>query len=250
MKFKRLLVPFVAAFMLASMMPAVVSADEVEQGNDTAIVEVADVKSAEKVAKASKASPGPKSGSCGGNITWSLDDAGKLTISGSGKMYNNSGEGGRFNGWDSEIKSVVISGKITYIGAYTFQNCTKLTSVSIPASVTSIGSCAFIGCTSLKKVSGGKNLTSIGSYAFKGCTSLSSFTISSAKLKKIGAYCFKGDTKLKTIKIANTTKITKKGVKNSLKSSKVTTVDVKNAKKIIYGAYFAKSNSGKKVTVK
>ena len=58
------------------------------------------------------------------------------------------------------------------------------------------------------------------------------------------------DSKLKTIYIKNTTKLTKAGVKKSLKGSKVKTVKVKKSKVWKYSAFFKKSNSGKKVKVK
>ena len=64
----------------------------------------------------------------------------------------------------------------------------------------------------------------------------------------ISAKAFKG-TKAKTVKV-KATKLTKKSVKNALKGSKVTKVKVPKAKLSAYKKYFAKANSGKKVTVK
>ena len=70
--------------------------------------------------------------------------------------------------------------------------------------------------------------------AFKNSTALvsvsiglTSFKITSKKLKKIGSYAFSGDKLLKTIYIQKTTKLTKKGVKKSMKSSSIKTVKVK-----------------------
>ena len=65
---------------------------------------------------------------------------------------------------------------------------------------------------------------------------------------KVAAKAFKG-TKAKTLTV-KATKLTKAGVKNALKGSKVTTVKVPKAKLAKYKKYFAKANSGKKVTVK
>ena len=65
---------------------------------------------------------------------------------------------------------------------------------------------------------------------------------------KIAAKAFKG-TKAKTLTV-KATKLTKAGVKNALKGSKVTTVKVPKAKLAKYKKYFSKANSGKKVTVK
>ena len=93
-------------------------------------------------------------------------------------------------------------------------------------------------------------MQTIGDQAFAGCTSLSSFTIPSSVLKKIGTYAFSKDTKLTLITINKTTKLTKAGVKKSLKNSSVKTVKVKKAKVNAYKKIFTKANCGRKVTVK
>ena len=58
------------------------------------------------------------------------------------------------------------------------------------------------------------------------------------------------DSKLKTLNIKKTKKLSKSGVKNSLKGSSVKTVKVKKSKIRKYKKYFKKSNSGRKVKVK
>ena len=69
-------------------------------------------------------------------------------------------------------------------------------------------------------------------------------------LSKIGTYAFTKDSKLKTLYIKNTTKLTKKGVKKSLKGSSVKKVKVKKSKVKKYKKYFTKKNCGRKVKVK
>ena len=125
---------------------------------------------------------------------------------------------------------------------------TQIKSVKIGSKVTSVGNYAFYGL-SVTKVSGGSGLKTIGSYAFKNTKKLKSFSITSKKLKKIGKYAFAGSA-LKTLNISKTTKLTKKGVKKSLKKSSIKKVNVKNSKRFLYTYYFAKFNSGKKVKVK
>ena len=116
------------------------------------------------------------SGNCGANgdnITWTLDDAGTLTISGEGEMENCQGSGSK--PWyhnRSKITKTVITGGVTGIGDYAFSYCTGLTSVTIPNSVTSIGDYAFSGCTGLTSVTIPDSVTSIGYEAFSGCTGL------------------------------------------------------------------------------
>ena len=162
-------------------------------------------------------------------------------------------------GIENEKESVVIpdsvelkldSYNVTRIGNKAFYKNTTIKSVSIGANITIIDSYAFYGCSNLSKVSGGSRLQIISSYAFAYCPKLSSFNIPSYALKKIGYYAFKKDSRLKTIYIRNTTRLTKSGVKKSLKGSSIKTVKVKKSKVKKYKKYFTKKNCGRKVKVK
>ena len=113
------------------------------------------------------------SGSCGDNVTWSLDDAGTLTISGTGEMGDYSYDYKFIDiseaPWESnisDIKTVVIEDGVTNIGAYAFVLCENLTSVTIPDSVTRIDKCAFVSCTSLTSVTIPSSVTNIATQAF------------------------------------------------------------------------------------
>lgn len=227
MKFKRLLASFFAATMCFSMLPAVVSADEVTSDNNVAVVEEVDQKSVLKLALddgSPSPSPTTQTGKCGKSLTYAISGS-TLLISGSGSMYSYKAGKAPWYAKRSQIKSVKIGSKVTSVGNY-----------------------AFYGL-SVTKVSGGSGLKTIGSYAFKNTKKLKSFSITSKKLKKIGKYAFAGSA-LKTLNIYKTTKLTKKGVKKSLKKSKIKKVNVKNSKRFLYSYYFAKFNSGKKVKVK
>ena len=255
MKFKRLLASFFAATMCFSMLPAVVSADEVEVvSNEIAIVEEVDQKPALNIAMqdgspTTSPSPSPTQDSGKtGSLTWAYTTNGILIITGKGSMPNYGYGKAPWAQYASTIKTVKIQSTVTSIGNNAFAKCTALTSISIPSGIKTIGTSAFYKA-GLKKVSGGKNVTKIGKSAFSGCSKLTSFSISSKKLKSIGSYAFKG-TKIKTLYIKYTTKLTKKGVKKSLKKSSIKKVDVKNSKRFMYSYYFAKFNSGKKVKVK
>ena len=123
-------------------------------------------------------------------------------------------------------------------------------SVYIGANVVTIDSYAFYGCSNLISVTGGSKLKTIGTKAFGLCSKLKTFKITSSVLNKIGTYAFYKDKKLKTIYIKSTTKLTKSGVKKSLKGSKIKTVKVKKSKVRKYRSYFRKKNSGRYVKVK
>ena len=140
--------------------------------------------------------------------------------------------------------------KVNKIAARAFFENASVKTVYIGPNVTVIDTNAFFGCPNLVKVSGGAGLKSIGQNAFARCPKLSTFIITSKVLYKIGPQAFYKDSRLKTIYIKNTTKLTKSGVKKSLKGSSVKTVKVKKSKIYKYRKFFKKSNSGRKVKVK
>ena len=111
------------------------------------------------------------SGTCGPNLTWTLDmDTGLLTIDGSGPMtdYNNTYESTRSPFFENpDIRSVTMTYAVTSVGKEAFEGCTNLTSVSLPIGLTSIGTMAFYNCglTGDLQIPYGTEI--IGSSAFK-----------------------------------------------------------------------------------
>ena len=74
------------------------------------------------------------SGECGSNLTWTLDDAGTLTISGEGYMYSYSATSAApWAEYAQSIKNVVIEDGVLSIGKYAFAGCTALESVVLTA---------------------------------------------------------------------------------------------------------------------
>lgn len=101
------------------------------------------------------AADAPTSGTCGENLTWALDGAGTLTISGTGAMeeYQWESRVPWYQNRDS-IKAVVIEQGVTGIGSHAFGlNYRNIARITIPESVTSIGADAFFNCNSLTDVS-------------------------------------------------------------------------------------------------
>ena len=132
-----------------------------------------------------------QSGTCGSNLTWTLDNAGTLTISGTGPMtdytfdsYVTNLTNPPWKNTAASIKNVMIENGVSCIGMSAFEGCTGLTSITIPDSVTSISSYAFYGCTGLTSITIGNGVTSISISAFSGCTSLTSVNITD-----IAAWC-------------------------------------------------------------
>ncbi len=114
-----------------------------------------------------------------GNLTWTLDNEGLLTISGSGAMNDFSYDStDAWRAYTSDIKSAVIEDGITNIGDYAFWNCKALTNVIIPNGVTSIGVNSFGYCTSMEIITIPDSVKTISSGAFKS-SGLTNVTIPS-----------------------------------------------------------------------
>lgn len=100
------------------------------------------------------------------NLKWELNNRGKLTITGKGKIP---GWNIYLIPWRSyclDIKEVVIDDRITDIGRYAFYQCTELEHIKIPQRVTSIGAGAFWGCSKLTSIELPNTICSIHHHAF------------------------------------------------------------------------------------
>ena len=105
------------------------------------------------------APPAVPHGKCGDSALWYVTDTDndstydKLTITGSGTMYNYYNyDYIPWTNYAEAITSVEIGKGITTIGEKVFSYCSALSAVTIPESVTSIGSDAFYKCTSMTDV--------------------------------------------------------------------------------------------------
>ena len=116
-------------------------------------------------------------GRCGNSITWTLDDSGNLTLSGSGEMWNNGYDDSPFK--DYEIRKATVKYGITSIGESAFLGCRGMTELILPNSVTRIGDCAFYGCTGLTELILPNSVRSIGDIAFTYCSGLEKITVES-----------------------------------------------------------------------
>ena len=149
------------------------------------------------------------SGNCGkdgSNVTWTLDSAGLLTISGTGEMADYESKTDSASGeeittapWGNQAKTVVIEDGVTGIGNAAFYGCSGLTSVTMGSNVTSIGESAFCGCTGLIGIVLPGSVTSIGEYAFSNCDSLTAIEIP-AGVTTLGNSAFFGCDNLKEVR--------------------------------------------------
>lgn len=142
-------------------------------------------------------------GSCGTNVTYSLDtESGLLKIEGTGEIPNYSSSGAPWYSRRQTIKEVIISGGITSIGKYAFYSCDSVTSVTINGAITSIGESVFANCSKLANINLPESLTNLGVKAFQYCRSLTSITLPNS-LANIGNYAFAWCSNLTSVTMPN-----------------------------------------------
>ena len=126
------------------------------------------------------------SGSCGTNVTWSLDGA-TLTISGTGPISN----AGGWHAYANLIHELVVEEGVTSICKQAFVGLPNLQIVELPSTITDIGRGAFEACTNLLVVNIPAQVESIGANAFTATTELLEISIP-ASVKDIGGSAFAG----------------------------------------------------------
>ena len=145
-------------------------------------------------------------GKDGSNVTWTLDSAGLLAISGTGEMADYESKTDSASGeeittapWGNQAKTAVIGDGVTGIGAAAFYGCSGLTSVTMGSSVTDIWDGAFSGCTGLTGIVLPGSVTGIGEYAFSNCDSVTAIEIP-AGVTTLGNSAFFGCDNLKEVR--------------------------------------------------
>lgn len=140
---KKITAILLAISMMLSFLPTAFAQEEEVISEETAELQTEETPADETETSVTY----PITGSCGENLTWTLDEAGTMTISGMGKMQDhNVGTDTMPAPWKEyvgQIKHLVIESGVESIGAKAFQNCSELTDVVIPESVTFLGEEAF-----------------------------------------------------------------------------------------------------------
>lgn len=122
--------------------------------------------------------PQNPSGSCGENLTWTLDmESGVLTISGTGFMDNKDSSIDKpWYEYQEQITKVVIEEGVTSIGENMFALMPNLTEVQLPKSLRIIKAGAFEMSEKLKAIDL-SYVERVEAAAFHGCTGLTEVTI-------------------------------------------------------------------------
>ena len=152
------------------------------------------------------------SGTCGENLTWTLDSEGTLTVSGEGAMdnYDRKGQVDNITGttapWfrnDLTVKHVVVEPGVTKLGHYAFAALSDLESVSLPEGEgvsLVINSYVFANCDALETIYLPESVTGMGTGSFNGCDSLTTANLP-ASLTTLGTYTFKNCVSLKNVEM-------------------------------------------------
>ena len=185
-------------------------------------------------------------GTCGDNLTWTLNTKDStLVIAGTGWMKTSSSSV-PWSDYKIYIKYVTLPDGLTSIGDNAFDGCSSLTSITIPNSVTSIGRYAFEYCFSLTSVTIPNSVTSIGNGAFEYCHGLTSITIPNS-VTSIGYWAFSSCSGLTSITIPNS--VTEIGGWAFSWCSSLTSVTIPNSVTSIGGSAFAYCSSLTSVTL-
>ena len=186
-------------------------------------------------------------GTCGDNLTWTLNTKDStLTISGTGEMNNYNSSSVPWSDYKSYIKYVTLLDGLTSIGKYAFWDCSGLTSVTIPNSVTSIGGGAFDSCESLTSITIPNSVTSIGEWVFGYCSGLTSVTIGSG-VTSIGNSAFRSCRGLTSITIPNS--VTSIGSGAFYECSRLTSITIPNSVTSIGGSAFLQCDGLTSITI-
>ena len=111
-------------------------------------------------------------GSCGADMTWEYVD-GVLTIKGDGSM-DDFEEAAPWADYKDEIKRVVLSGNISYIGAHAFTDYDALQTVNFGTALYEIGEEAFKSCDGLTVIYLPASFKVFGESSFSSCSNLTS----------------------------------------------------------------------------
>ena len=140
------------------------------------------------------------SGTCGDDLTWSLNTAGTLTITGTGAMWDyewcQDGDTVYSSApWAGlEITDIALEEGITRIGDCAFLDCrTIFAPLSLPSTLQEIGDTAFSGCYGLYgELDLPESIIAIGACAFQGCEGLTGALNLPSGISYIGSAVFNG----------------------------------------------------------
>lgn len=139
------------------------------------------------------------SGTCGENLTWTLDIRGTMTISGTGDMEQFPEHGQPWYGIEHRIKCLVVEDGVTSISSNVFYQALYLTNVILPDSLQTLEGGIFRDCWRLRSINIPEGITEIRDSTFSGCKNLNEIILPSS-IAYLGDQAF-GGTGITTIKV-------------------------------------------------
>ena len=109
-------------------------------------------------------------GQCGETMTWAYED-GVLTVTGEGAMDDYE-DGAPWAEHRDEIREVVLTGGVTYVGARAFRDYDALEKVDFGDALYEIGAEAFLSCEGLTAIYLPRSFKIFGESSFLSCTNL------------------------------------------------------------------------------
>ncbi len=100
------------------------------------------------------------------------------------------------------LTTVHFSSKTSQLFESAFENCSALAKLELPESLTSIGSKCFSGCSTLTEVTVPANVSVIDSAAFADCTALKTCAVLGKQVQRVAEDTFSGDTSLEKVSFA------------------------------------------------
>ena len=140
-------------------------------------------------------------GSCGRDLYWMFDKAsGKLTIAGSGAMYDYNWEGAPWALYAEDILQVELPDTLAALGAYAFNGCVNLKELHLPEGIPAIPDFALNQCTALTSLTIPDSVKVIGDTAISDCNSLTKLILPEG-LEIVEGFAFSWNTGLKEIQL-------------------------------------------------
>lgn len=140
-----------------------------------------------------------ETGSCGENLTWTLEGGNCLTISGEGDMDDYPAGNPPWDAYQTTIERVYIEDGVTSIGVAAFDGYTALKHVVMPDSITEIDCYAFSNCSALQSLILSRNIEVLRACVFQNCTTLEELRIP-AKVWYAEEWALKGCENLTAIR--------------------------------------------------
>ena len=136
------------------------------------------------------------SGKCGRDLTWSLDENGTLTVTGTGEMWDYYNTAAPWAEQRDQIRKVVLEPGVTSVSRSAFWGCPNLTEIVLPEGLTYLGQFCFRECPGLVTVDLPASLVTMDQGEFSECPNLVAINAApGGEYKTVGGVLFTADMK-------------------------------------------------------